>query len=203
MSGKEGEIMRKIIYLSVSLLLLMTSISGKSDCVNSKVDNISDKPNSTKSKSSGICTLLKQHPAWLQAVQDTEKKWGVPAEVQLAIIKTESNFDANAKNSQSTATGFAQVLNKSWEAYLDANNKHDSRNDFHAAIDYIGWYADQVRRYADINPTNAYKLYLAYHEGIGGYHHLANHPKPEVFKIAQNVKQTAEMYAQQMVSCAA
>lgn len=196
---KKGEIMRKIIYLSVSVLLLMTSVSGKSDTLSSTNNQAS----STNSKSSSICTLLKQHPTWLQAVQDTEKKWGVPAEVQLAIIKQESDFNANAKNSTSTATGFAQVINKSWSAYLDANNKHDSRNDFHAAIDFIGWYANQIHRYADINPANAYKLYLAYHEGIGGYRHLATHPKPAVVKLAQNVQQIATMYAEQMVSCTA
>lgn len=172
--------MRQLSYLLVTVSLSMISVVCKAD---------------------SICSVLKQHPAWLQAVQDTAKQWGIPANVQLAIVKEESDFQANAKNPESTATGFAQVIDKSWDAYETATDHQYSRNDFRAAIGYIGWYAAQVQKYAKVNPSNAFGLYLAYHEGIGGYHHLATHPKPDVTRLAQNVAENAQLYSQQLVTC--
>ena len=41
------------------------------------------------------------------------------------------------------------------------------RDDFNDAIDFIGWYNDQSSRRSKISKSDAYNLYLAYHEGQG------------------------------------
>ena len=148
-----------------------------------------------------VCTIIKQHPDWLKSAKAVSKQYGVPVSVQLAIIKEESNFQGDAQNAHSTATGFAQVLNKSWAVFEKATHQHRSRSNFDAAVTYIGWYAAQVEHRTDINPNNAYKLYLAYHEGIGGYHHLQKHPKPQVTALAKQVAQNAKLYSQKIISC--
>ena len=43
------------------------------------------------------CELLMHKLSWKRAVNATAKKWGVSPSLQLAFIKTESNFRARAK----------------------------------------------------------------------------------------------------------
>jgi hypothetical protein len=40
-----------------------------------------------------ICTLMDEEVRWYKAVKASEKKYGVPMHVQLAIIYQESHFD--------------------------------------------------------------------------------------------------------------
>lgn len=155
----------------------------------------------TSSWAGNICGLMKKHPSWHKAAKKSEKKWGVPVAVQFAIIKHESEFKANAKNRHSTARGYAQVLNESWRDYEKANGFKRSRNNINAATDYIGWYANEVKKQIKISPKNAYQFYLAYHEGIGGYRHMKRHPKPKVKRLARHVSKSAKQYSKQLAHC--
>ena len=38
------------------------------------------------------CSIIKQKKSWRSALKKTERKWGVSPGMQLAFIKTESNF---------------------------------------------------------------------------------------------------------------
>lgn len=44
-----------------------------------------------------ICVLFKQHPSWYWSAHAAQSKWGVPISAQMAIIRTESHFRADAK----------------------------------------------------------------------------------------------------------
>ena len=38
------------------------------------------------------CSIIKQKKSWRSALKKTERKWGISPGMQLAFIKTESNF---------------------------------------------------------------------------------------------------------------
>lgn len=144
-----------------------------------------------------ICSVLSNHPSWYQIAKETERKWGVPVQVQMAIMRTESDFRANAKARTTSAYGYAQAVNGTWKAYLKENNTAGRRNDFRAASDFIGWYANQLNAVAGVSTSNPYQLYVAYHEGGGGY----KHPSALAKRVAKRVAQDAQNYRAQLSSC--
>ena len=68
------------------------------------------------------CSLIKQKKSWRSALRKTERKWGVSPGMQLAFIKTESNFRPTARTQRkyflglipsgriSSAYGYSQYL---------------------------------------------------------------------------------------------
>ena len=52
------------------------------------------------------------------------------------------------------------------------------------ALDFIGWYNHRTRRQLGIPLTDAQRLYLAYHEGQGGYRRGTWRDKPKVQRAA-------------------
>lgn len=148
-----------------------------------------------------ICKLVKRHPDWHRAAKQTEKKWGIPVHIQFAIIDQESDFKAHARSRKSSSKGYAQALNEPWGEYLKANGKKHYRHEFKSSTDFIGWYAYQAKKQARISPTNAYELYLAYHEGIGGYRRIKKHPKRWVMRLARNVSTLSSKYKKQLSNC--
>lgn len=54
--------------------------------------------------------------------------------------------------------------------YIDkTGNRGADRNDFDDATDFIGWYANYTYKTLGVSKWDAYKQYLAYHEGHGGF----------------------------------
>ena len=70
----------------------------------------------------------------------------------------------------SGAYGYTQALDGTWRWYQkDQQRFGASRSDFADAIDFIGWYNHKTQRKNGVPLSNTYALYLAYHEGHGGY----------------------------------
>jgi hypothetical protein len=161
-----------------------------------------------------ICAIFKQNPRWYAATKDVEKRWKVPVPVQMAIIHQESKFSARARPRRSnilwvipgkrisSAYGYAQVLHSTWNEYKKSNGwLWSSRVNFVDGVDFIGWYANQAAIRARIPRTDAYLLYLAYHEGVGGYQHKTYLKKPWLISVARKVKAKSQLYAMQLNSC--
>ena len=148
-----------------------------------------------------ICRVLKAHPSWQQIAESTSNKWGVPVPVQMAIMRVESNFKAHAKNKRSSAKGFAQVVNKTWRAYRHSTHAQANRSSFAAASNFIGWYAQGAHNQLGISPNNAYQLYIAYHNGNGGYKKAMHSKHAAIKKLAHHVQQLANIYQTQIASC--
>jgi hypothetical protein len=161
-----------------------------------------------------ICTIFRQYPSWYRDAKDVERRWKVPVTVQMAIIHQESKFDARAKPPRtrllriipwkrpSTAYGYAQALRSTWNQYKRTNGwMWSSRDDFGDGVDFIGWYANEANKRARIPRTDAYSLYLAYHEGIGGYQRKTYLKKPWLISVARKVKAKSQIYAMQINSC--
>ncbi|HAW17359.1 MAG TPA: hypothetical protein DCW89_03625 [Oceanospirillaceae bacterium] len=52
-----------------------------------------------------------------------------------------------------------------------------------------------------IRPSDTYNLYLAYHEGNGGFAKKSYLAKPWLLKVAKNVANQAERYRSQLAFC--
>ncbi len=133
----------------------------------------------------------------------------------LAFIKQESSFRHNAKpprqgrfllifpgSRASSAKGYAQALDGSWQDYKEATGRRSAhRTHFADAIDFIGWYNHLSHERHDIAVDDAYSLYLAYHEGHRGYRRGSYKQKPALLAIAQKVAAQAKDYAEQYAEC--
>jgi hypothetical protein len=160
------------------------------------------------------CAIFQEKSGWYDAANDSFKKWGVPIHVQLAIIHQESRFTAKAKapkdyllwfipwGRKSSAYGYAQVKDETWDWYIEkTGNWGADRDDFADVTDFIGWYGNYTYKTLGISKWDAYKQYLAYHEGHGGYKRKTYLKKPWLIKVARKVKKRASMYHTQLQRC--
>lgn len=160
-----------------------------------------------------ICAIFREYPSWFWAAQAAQANWGIPISVQMAIIYQESHFQGNAKPSRtllfgfipwsrpSTAYGYSQALDGTWAEYQMVNNTKGYRSDFDTAIDFLGWYCHRAHVKAGIPVDNAYALYLAYHEGIGGYTRGVYKDQAWLITIAKRVQHQADLYHKQILTC--
>ena len=161
-----------------------------------------------------ICDIFEEKAAWYPATLEAESKWGVPVEVQMAIVRHESSFVADAKpprqwflgfiplSRPSTAYGYSQALDGTWERYQNSTDQGGAeRDDFGDAVDFIGWYSHETQKELGIPPSDAYRLYLAYHEGQAGYRRGSYRAKPWLLGVAQSVDKTARRYQHQLKDC--
>ena len=164
---------------------------------------------------SNLCQIFKEKDGWYMDAKQASQKWGVPIHVAMAIMKQESSFIADAKPPRtwvlgfipwsrvSSAYGYAQVLDGTWEHYLThtQSNWGADRDNFADACLFIGWYCDISYRKLGISKWNAEKLYLAYHEGHGGYKRKNYLKKKWLMKVAKKVKRQASIYHTQLSRC--
>lgn len=167
------------------------------------------RPNNTEN----ICKIFQQYPDWYWSAKAAEKKWGVPVPVQMAIMYQESSFDARARpprkkllwiipwKRQSSAYGYSQALKNTWKDYEQQTGQSGKRHDFEDACDFIGWYSKEANKSCHIDPTNAYALYLAYHEGPGGYNRRSYLKQPWLIKVSRRVANRAATYSRQLQGC--
>ncbi|MDE0533010.1 MAG: transglycosylase SLT domain-containing protein [Albidovulum sp.] len=169
---------------------------------------------STPTDLENACSIFRQKPGWERDLRRAERKWGVPASVQMAIIWQESKFVSRAKPPReyflgiiptgrvTSAYGYAQVIDSTWDEYRDANNRwFASRDDFGDATDFIGWYLDRSERILGIRKTNVRENYLAYHEGHAGYRRGNHRSKQWLISVANDLVPRERKYARQLRSC--
>ena len=160
------------------------------------------------------CIIFEQKKNWYKSTKNSFNKWGTPIALQLAIINQESSFTQFAKPKRkkvfgiipgfrpSTAFGFAQVTNPTWDWYkTKTGNKNASRANFADVTDFIGWYVTQSEKIAGISKNDFYNQYLAYHEGQGGWKKGTHENKKWLIDVAKNVATNANMYNNQLKEC--
>tara|TARA_B100000809_G_scaffold28942_1_gene25165 strand:+ start:1166 stop:1765 length:600 start_codon:yes stop_codon:yes gene_type:complete len=161
---------------------------------------------------SNSCSIFTERYLWYKHTKKVEQKWGTPIYIQLAIIKMESDFDWLAKPARqkifkvipfkrpSSSFGYSQAVKGTWEQYKkETNNKLATRARFKDSVDFIGWYTNKTESILKIPKTNAFKQYIAYHEGWGNYKNYKNNQK--VIILATKVKQQANKYRKQLKKC--
>ena len=160
------------------------------------------------------CAILRERPQYLRAMEQAERRWGIPVHVQMATIYQESKFVGNARTPhtfalgvipmgrQSTAYGYSQALNGTWEEYpRSAGSRRAKRDDIGDATDFMGWYMDESARSLGISKDDAEAQYLAYHEGRTGYASQSYESKPWLVEVAAAVEGRSQMYREQLASC--
>lgn len=160
------------------------------------------------------CAILRQRPEYGRAMKATERRWGIPVAVQMAAIHQESKFIGNARTPhqyalgiipmgrQSSAYGYSQALDGTWDEYRDSQGRHGARRDrIGDATDFMGWYMNESSQELGISKSDAGAQYLAYHEGRKGYANQSYLGKPWLVQVAANVENRAELYASQLSVC--
>ena len=71
------------------------------------------------------------------------------------------------------------------------------------ALDFIGWYNHKSHEQLGLSKWNARELYLAYHEGRGGFSRRTYKKKPNLLRVADKVARTASRYGAQLQECEA
>ena len=158
------------------------------------------------------CSIFSERYLWYKHAKKTEKKWGTPIYVQLAIIKMESDFDWLAKPERyklfkvipykrpSSSFGYSQAVRGTWEQYKEeTGNKYALRYRFKDSVDFIGWYTDKTEKLLKISKKDAFKQYIAYHEGWGAYKNYKK--KEKVILYAKKVQRQSNKYKKQLDAC--
>ncbi len=187
----------KIFKINFLLILLFFLISACS---------------SIPSNTSNSCIIFDERYLWYKHAKKSEQKWGTPIYLQLAIIKMESGFDRLAKPPRqklfkivpykrpSSSFGYSQAVKGTWEQYkTETGNKFATRTRFKDSVDFIGWYTSKTAKILKVSKQDAFKQYIAYHEGWGNYKNYKNNKK--VINLAKRVEKQANIYKKQLSDC--
>ncbi len=184
-------------------LLLIVLLLGVTGCTTSPPSDVNN-----------ICSIFREKDDWYGDAVDAKEEWGSPIPVMMAIMYQESRFVAKARPPRkkilgfipgprpSDAYGYSQAKKSTWKGYKrSAGNYGADRDDFADAIDFIGWYNHQSYKRNRINKADTYRLYLAYHEGHGGYSRTSYKKKGWLMDVARKVERQANTYSGQLKSC--
>ena len=160
-----------------------------------------------------ICQIFDEYPKWFDYAQQSQKEWGTPKHILMSFVKQESSFRSHAKpplkwflfvpiGRGSSAKGYAQAQNPVWSEYeRERGSLFRQRTDMEDALDFIGWYNHRTHTRLGISKWNAKELYLAYHEGHGGYKRGNHNKKPSLLSVSDKVARVAAKYAVQLPVC--
>ena len=158
------------------------------------------------------CSIFSERYLWYKHAKKTAEKWGTPIYIQLAIIKMESDFDWLAKPARkkifkvipykrpSSSFGYSQAVKGTWRQYKkETGNKYATRTRFKDSVDFIGWYTNKTEKILKISKKDAFRQYVAYHEGWGNYKNYIKNQK--VILLANKVEKQAGLYKKQLSKC--
>ena len=178
------------------------------------VGSCSSSPSGPPRVENDICAIFDERPYWRDAVLASALRWGAPVEVQMAIIWKESGFWAEARPPKryalgfiphgraSSAFGYAQAIDGTWDWYRgETGKKGADREDFEDAADFVGWYMAKTLTTNGVLMNDAFRHYLAFHEGHTGFRRGDWKKKQWLQKTAMNVADQAMRYRGQLQRC--
>ena len=185
------------------ILLLFLLLFAATACTSTPPKNLDD-----------ICETFEEKDDWYEDAKASQDKWGSSIPTLMAIIHQESRFVADARPPRkkflgfipgprkSSAYGYPQAKDETWKVYQRStgNYGHD-RDDFADAVYFIGWYNDQTYRRNKVPKWDTAKLYLAYHEGQGGYSRGTYKKKAWLIRVSKKVADRAWRYRKQLEKC--
>ena len=167
---------------------------------------------SIPSNTANSCSIFNEKYLWYKHSKKVEQKWGTPIYIQLAIIKMESDFDWLAKPPRkklfkvvpykrpSSSFGYSQAVKGTWKQYKEeTENKLATRTRFKDSVDFIGWYTSKSEKILKISKKDAFRQYIAYHEGWGNYKTYKQ--KQKIILLAKKVENQSNKYKSQLAKC--
>ena len=183
-----------------SLLLLLLSLAACTTAPPRQQDN--------------ICEIFREKKSWYKKAKKASDKWKSPISTMMAIMHQESRFKQKAKPPRkkilglipgprpSSSYGYSQAKKETWRGYIRSSGNYGAdRDDFGDAIDFIGWYNNQSYKRSKIKRSDTYHLYLAYHEGHGGFNRRTFKKKAWLKTVAKKVSKRANRYRSQLKKC--
>lgn len=187
-------------FIIILNLLLCALISGCVSTPPKKQDN--------------LCDIFDEKRGWYKHAKKASKKWNIPIASNMAIMHQESRFVSKARPPRkkflwifpgaraSSAYGYSQAKTTTWKWYIkESGNRGADRDKFKDAIDFIGWYNNTTTKRNKVSRYNTYGLYLAYHEGHGGYNRKTFNKKKWLIGVAKKVDARSKRYAAQLKKC--
>ena len=161
-----------------------------------------------------VCDIFREKSGWHSDAKESRARWGVPISVSMAFMYQESRFIATAKPPRkkifgvipgprpSDSYGYSQAKESTWDWYQRSTGNYGAdRDEFGDAIDFIGWYNNVSYKELGISKQDAFRLYLAYHEGHGGYRKQSYRSKDWLIDVARKVDRQAQQYNSQLQEC--
>ncbi len=161
-----------------------------------------------------ICGIFNEKDGWFTAAEKSKKRWDSSIPLMMSFMHQESRFVSQAKPPRdkilgvipwfrkSSAYGYSQAQDDTWDWYRKkTGNWGADRDSFQDAIDFVGWYNSQTKKINGVSLTNAYGLYLAYHEGHGGFKKKTYNKKEWLKSVAEKVSARSRTYAKQLTAC--
>ena len=160
-----------------------------------------------------ICDIFDQKWGWHSDAKNAARRWDASIPIMMAIMFQESSFISDARPPrvrilgipmwwrQSSSYGYSQAKSETWRWYEQSTGRNGDRDDFDDAIDFIGWYNMMSGELSGISPNDASSLYLAYHEGHGGFNSGSYRSKDWLLAVASRVQERSNMYAAQYQRC--
>ena len=159
-----------------------------------------------------LCSIFYEKDDWYGATLAAQKKWGTPIAVQMAIIHQESRFQSNVRPPRdwflgfvplprsSSAYGYGQAQDSTWDWYMKSTDSDGAdRDDFADVADFIGWYTTKTQKILKISKKDAFRQYIAYHEGWGNYKNYKSNNK--IILLAKKVEKQSSKYKNQLSDC--
>ncbi len=192
-------LIRRVLPLAALLPVLALAGCGGGDSMGEPPRNPED-----------ACAVITERPQYYEALRASERKWGVPVHVQMAILFQESTFRSDARPPRkkgsrdrvSSAYGYAQVLDGTWGDYLKGPARNGAqRNNIYDATDFMGWYISESNRALGISLSDAKNSYLAYHEGRTGFQRGNHLKKTWLLRVSDGVASRADRYFEHLLFC--
>ena len=101
----------------------------------------------------------------------------------------------------SSSFAYSQAVKGTWKQYKqETNNPLATRVRFKDSVYFIGWYTNKSEKILKISKKDAFRQYIAYHEGWGNYKNYKNNKK--IISLAKRVQSQSNKYKSQLDKCA-
>ena len=162
-----------------------------------------------------LCAIYSERLSWYRDSRSVARRWQVPEPMLLAILAQESSLRADARPPRrwflgfipgprpSTAFGYAQVVDATWKQFESEIGRRASRRRFSDAAEFVGWYVTELREMLGIPGSEVERLYLAYHEGPGGYSRGSHRGNASLARRAEQVARRTARFSAQLTDCRA
>ena len=158
------------------------------------------------------CEVKDRRPQWLSEFEDTERRWGVSAEAQLALISEEWGIEAGSlpsawipywlNTSRKRPAIPPGYLDATWRRYEhETGNTHASYKKLSDFSDFIGWYVSSAAQYAGLMPGDAAGMYIVWKRGPKYYAQGGWRSDPALVYRAERFAERAQSLSNELQNC--